>query len=85
LIEVQTQERSIVRKRISRLGFTVEVMVRDDLKSNDARRAASGPHLKTSLQYPDAFLDHLKRRQISMYRMSSDLAIRTHPEMRQFH
>lgn len=28
-------------------------MVRGDLKSNDARRAASMPHLKVSLEYVD--------------------------------
>ena len=75
-----------MRRRTSRLGFPVKVMVRDDLKSNDARRAASMPHLKVSLEYVDQILDHLARHQISMYRMSSDLApYATHPEMPQFH
>jgi len=75
-----------MRQRTSRLGFPVKVMVRDDLKSNDARRAASGPHLKTSLEYVDAILDHLARHRIDMYRMSSDIApYATHPDMPQFH
>ncbi len=71
--------------RISRLGFPVKVMGRDDLKSNDSRRAASNPHLKVSLEYIDAILDHLDRHDIRMYRMSSDIApYATHPDMPQF-
>ncbi|WP_062012722.1 UV DNA damage repair endonuclease UvsE [Aureimonas sp. AU4] len=70
----------------SRLGFPVKVMARDDLKSNDARRAASEPHLTVSLGYLDAILDHLDRHDIRMYRMSSDIApYATHPDMPQFH
>ncbi|WP_102959864.1 UV DNA damage repair endonuclease UvsE [Mangrovicella endophytica] len=73
-------------RRISRLGFPVKVMARDDLKSNDARRAASDPHLKVSLGYIDQILDHLDRHDIRMYRMSSDIApYATHPDMPQFH
>lgn len=69
-----------------RLGFPVKIMLREDLKSNDTRRAASDPHLKVSLGYVDAILDHLDRHDIRMYRMSSDLApYATHPDMPQFH
>ncbi len=69
-----------------RLGFPVTVLGRDDLKSHDARRSQSVPHLKVSLGYIDAILDHLARRDIQMYRMSSDLApYATHPDMPQFH
>jgi hypothetical protein len=75
-----------VRQRVSRLGFPVKVMIRDDLKSNDARRAANAPHLKVSLEHVDQILDHLTKHQISMYRLSSDLApYATHPDMPQFH
>lgn len=75
-----------MRVRFSRLGFPVKVMIRDDLKSNDARRAASDPHLKVSLGYVDQILDHLAKHKISMYRLSSDLApYATHPDMPQFH
>ncbi|KQT46277.1 UV damage repair endonuclease UvdE [Aureimonas sp. Leaf454] len=71
---------------ISKLGFPVKVMARDDLKSNDARRSDSDPHLKVSLGYIDAILDHLDRHDIRMYRMSSDLApYATHPDMPRFH
>jgi UV DNA damage endonuclease len=70
----------------ARLGFPVKVMARPDLKSNDSRRWQSGPHLKTSLEYLDAILDHLAKLRIRMYRMSSDLApYATHPDMPQFH
>lgn len=75
-----------MRQRVSRLGFPVKVMIRDDLKSNDARRAASAPHLKVSLEFVDQILDHLAKHQIPMYRLSSDLApYATHPDMPQFH
>ena len=69
-----------------RLGFPVKVLARPDLKSNDTRRWANSPHLKTSLGYLDSILDHLAKYRIRMYRMSSDLApYATHPEMPQFH
>ena len=69
-----------------RLGFPVKVMARPDLKSNDSRRWQNAPHLKVSLEYLDAILDHCAARGIRMYRMSSDLApYATHPDMPQFH
>ena len=69
-----------------RLGFPVKVLARPDLKSNDARRWRNAPHLKVSLEYLDAILDHCAARGIRMYRMSSDLApYATHPDMPQFH
>jgi UV DNA damage endonuclease len=69
-----------------RLGFPVKVMGNPELKSNDTRRWQKSPHLKTSLEYLDAILDHLAKHEISMYRMSSDLApYATHPDMPQFH
>ena len=69
-----------------RLGFPVKVMGAPDLKSNDTRRWQQNPHLKISLGYLDAILDHLAKHQIRMYRMSSDIApYATHPDMPQFH
>lgn len=69
-----------------RLGFPVKVLARPDLKSNDTRRWANNPHLKTSLAYLDSILEHLAKFRIRMYRMSSDLApYATHPNMPQFH
>lgn len=71
---------------LSRLGFPVKVMGREDLPSNDARRSTSEPHLKISLEYVDAILDYLTATKIRMYRMSSDLApYATRPGMPQFH
>ena len=69
-----------------RLGFPVKVMARPDLKSSDARRWQSNPHLRTSLGYLDAVLDHLDKHDIRMYRMASDIApYATPPDMPQFH
>jgi UV DNA damage endonuclease len=72
--------------RPARLGFPVKIMGQPDLKSNDARRSGSNPHLKVSLEYLDTILDYLDRHRIRMYRMSSDIApYATHPNMPQFH
>ncbi|WAJ26929.1 UV DNA damage repair endonuclease UvsE [Antarcticirhabdus aurantiaca] len=72
--------------RTARLGFPVKVMGNPDLKSNDARRSQSNPHLKVSLEYLHAIFDYLVAHDISMYRMSSDVApYATHPDMPQFH
>ncbi len=70
----------------SRLGFAVKVLGQPDLKSNDSRRWANNPHLKTSLGYLEAIFDYLASHDIHMYRMSSDIApYATHPDMPQFH
>lgn len=69
-----------------RLGFAVKALGEPDLKSNDARRWQSGPHLRESLAYLRAIFDYLARHDIAMYRMSSDLApYATHPDLPQFH
>lgn len=69
-----------------RLGFPVKLLGAPEIKSNDARRWASNPHLKVSLEYMDQALDYLDRHDIRMYRLSSDLApYVTHPDMPQFH
>ena len=69
-----------------RLGFPVKVLARPDLKSNDTRRHKNDPHLRVSLEYLDAILDHCAANDIRMYRMSSDLApYCTHPDMPRFH
>lgn len=69
-----------------RLGFAVKVLGRPDLPSNDARRWQSNPHLRVSLQYLQAIFGYLAESQITMYRISSDLApYLTHPDMPQFH
>jgi UV DNA damage endonuclease len=69
-----------------RLGFAVKVMGQPNLPSNDARRWQSEPHLRVSLAYLDAIVSYLASTQITMYRISSDLApYVTHPDMPQFH
>lgn len=72
--------------RPRRLGFAVKVVRRPDLKSNDARRWQTGPHLSVSIQYLRAILEYLVEVDVRMYRMSSDFVpYATHPEMPQFH
>lgn len=74
------------RDAANRLGFAVKVLGRPGLKSNDARRWQSGPHLRTSIGYLHAVLDYLDDADIRMYRVSSDVApYVTHPELPQFH
>jgi UV DNA damage endonuclease len=69
-----------------RLGFAVKVTGRPDMKSNDARRWRSGPHLRVSLEYLRAILDYLDEVDVRMYRLSSDFVpYCTHPDMPQFH
>lgn len=68
-----------------RLGFAVKVLGRPDLKSNDARKWQSGPHLRTSIQYLHAVFGYLAEIGVSMYRMSSDVApYLSHPDLPQF-
>jgi len=69
-----------------RLGFPVKVMGVPGLKANDTRRWQKNPHLKCSLEYLDSILDYLRKVEIDMYRLSSDIApYATHPDMPQFH
>lgn len=69
-----------------RLGFAVKVLGKTGLKSNDARRWQSGPHLRVSIEYLHAIFDYLAETRISMYRISSDFApYLTHPDLLQFH
>lgn len=70
----------------SRLGFAVKVLGRPNMKSDDARRWQSGPHLSVSLGYLEAIFDYLGETGIRMYRISSNLApYATHPDLPQFH
>lgn len=69
-----------------RIGFAVKVLGRPGLKSNDARRWQNEPHLRVSLGYLHAIFEYLQQHQITMYRMSSDIApYVTHPDLAQFH
>lgn len=69
-----------------RLGFAVKVLGRPGLKSNDARRHASNPHLRVSIEYLHAVFEYLAEHGVTMYRMSSDVApYVTHPKLPRFH
>jgi UV DNA damage endonuclease len=68
------------------LGFPVQILGRDGLKSHDARRWQSGPHLRVSLGYLRALFAYLDEVDIRLYRMASSLApYATHPDHPQFH
>jgi UV DNA damage endonuclease len=69
-----------------RLGFAVKVLGLPEVPANDTRRWQNSPHLLVSLGYLHQIFDYLQQHNISMYRMSSDLApYLTHPDMPQFH
>lgn len=69
-----------------RLGFAVKVLGQPHLKTNDSRRWQNNPHLSVSLAYVRDVLLYLQRVDVTMYRLSSDLApYVTHPGLPQFH
>lgn len=69
-----------------RLGFAVKVLGRAGLKEHDSRRWQNSPHLSVSLAYLRDIFEYLRGQNISLYRMSSELApYLTHPDMPQFH
>lgn len=69
-----------------RFGFAVKVLGQPGLKSEDSRRWQSYPHLRVSLGYLRELFGYLAKQEITMYRMSSDLApYLTHPDMPRFH
>jgi UV DNA damage endonuclease len=69
-----------------RFGFAAKVLGQPDLKSNDARRWQSEPHLRVSIGYLRDIFAYLRKADITMYRMSSDIApYVTHPDLPQFH
>jgi UV DNA damage endonuclease len=73
-------------QRPPHLGFAVKVLGRQGLKSHDARRWQSGPHLRVSLGYLREILIYLGEQGIRMYRMASGLApYATHPDHPEFH
>jgi UV DNA damage endonuclease len=69
-----------------RLGFVVKPLARPELKSHDSRRWQNSPHLSVSLAYLRDIFGYLASANITMYRMSSELApYAAHPGMPQFH
>src|SRR3954469_11055851 len=68
-----------------RLGFAVKILGGGGLKTGDARRHASGPHLRHSIELLDAAFDVLDRRDLRVFRMSSStVPYGTHPDLPQF-
>lgn len=69
-----------------RLGFAVKVAGREGIRSNDARRWQSNPHLRVSMEFLRETLDYLDEIDVRMYRISSDFVpYCTHPDLPQFH
>ena len=69
-----------------RLGFAVKILAGGGMKTNDARRWQSGPHLSHSIELLDAAFDQLDRRDMRMFRMSSStVPYGTHPDLPEFH
>ncbi len=79
-----------------RFGFAVKVIGAEgnlatiteagEMKSVDARRWQSSPHVRQSIEYVREVFHYLHKTDIHMYRMSSDFApYLTHPDMPQFH
>jgi UV DNA damage endonuclease len=67
-----------------RLGFAVKVLGNGGMKSNDARRWQSGPHLSRSLELLDRVFDYLDEVDIRVYRLSSStVPYGTHPDLPQ--
>ena len=68
-----------------RLGFAVKILAGGGLKTNDARRWQSGPHLSRSIELLDAAFEQLDARDMRMFRMSSStVPYGTHPDLPQF-
>jgi UV DNA damage endonuclease len=75
-----------MKDRPAYLGFPVQVLGCDGLKSHDARRWQSEPHLRVSLGYLRDLFAYLDGTGIRLYRMASGLApYATHPDHPRFH
>ena len=69
-----------------RLGFAVKVLGENgSLKSSDARRWQSDPHMSVTIGYLHELFAYLVKNKITMYRMATDLVpYCTHPDMPRF-
>jgi UV DNA damage endonuclease len=68
-----------------RLGFAVKVLGGGGMRTSDARRWQSGPHLSHSIEMLDPVLDSLAKRGLRMFRLSSStVPYGTHPDLPQF-
>jgi len=67
------------------LGFAVKILGEGGLKTSDARRWQSSPHLSVSLDLLDSAFDYLDRIDVRLYRMaSSTIPYGTHPDLPEF-
>ena len=65
-----------------RLGFAVKILGDGGMRTHDARRWQSGPHLRQSVEYLDAAFDYLDRIDVRVFRMSSStVPYGTHPDL----
>jgi len=65
-----------------RLGFAVKILGGGGLRTNDARRWQSGPHLRRSVELLDVAFDHLDRIDVRVFRLSSStIPYGTHPDL----
>ena len=68
-----------------RLGFAVKILGGGGLRTADARRWQSQPHLRVSLEYLDAAFDYLGRIGVRVFRLSSStIPYGTHPDLPEF-
>ena len=68
-----------------RLGFAVKVLGGGGLKTNDARRFKSDPHLRVSLGLLEVVFDYLDSIDVRVYRLSSStVPYGTHPDLPRF-
>jgi UV DNA damage endonuclease len=65
-----------------RLGFAVKILGGGGLRTADARRWQTGPHLARSIELLHAAFDHLDARGLRMFRLSSGtVPYGTHPDL----
>jgi UV DNA damage endonuclease len=68
-----------------RLGFAVKILGGGGLKTADARRWQTGPHLARSIELLHAAFDHLEQNGLRMFRLSSaTVPYGTHPDLPQY-
>ena len=68
-----------------RLGFAVKILGEGGLRTSDARRWGSEPHLSRSLELLDIAFDYLDRNDFRLFRLASSvIPYGTHPDLPQF-
>jgi UV DNA damage endonuclease len=68
-----------------RLGFAVKILGEGGLRTNDARRHQSEPHLSVSIEFLHGAFDYLDRIDVRVFRLSSStVPYGTHPDLPAF-